>query len=82
MIDPRLIGWDRWMLILQKMLLTLNVIPLSLGGLMVIAGAVVGVISFRSASRAIGPRRSGVFVVAVALLICAAFLLTVVGIFM
>jgi hypothetical protein len=83
MIDPHLACWERWRLILEKMTLTLNVIPLTLGGVLTCGGVVATVVSLhRLAFGAIGPKRSAVFIVPVAMLTGATFLLALVGIFM
>jgi hypothetical protein len=81
-IDPRLAGWDRWRLILEKMILTLNVIPVALGGFMTLAGLAVVLTSLhRIAFGAIGPKQPALFIVSVAMLMGAAFLSALVAIF-
>jgi hypothetical protein len=83
MVDPRLAGWERWRLILEKLTMTLTAIPLTLGAVVICAGVGVTAVSLhRLAFGAVGPKRSAVFIILVATLTGAAFLLALVGIFM
>lgn len=49
MISPRIIGWDRWMLILQKMLLTPSVVVVFFGVLAVCIGIAIVTVSVEMA---------------------------------
>ena len=68
--------------IFENLFLTLNVIPLTLGSLMAIIGAVVAVMSLMMFRRAIGPKEPSVFIIAMPLLFCVAFLVALIAVFL
>jgi hypothetical protein len=51
MVGPRH-GWDRWLLILQKMFLRPEVVPVLLSAFLIGAGAILGVTSLNRLFRA------------------------------
>ncbi len=82
MVDPRLIGLERCTLIFQKMLLTLNVIPVSIGAILVISGFSLMVVGGRGGAKPIGTQQSSYLLITIVLTICAVFLLSLIAFFM
>jgi hypothetical protein len=79
MISSRLIGWDRWSIILQKMLLTPSAIVVFAGVIAIAVGVAVIAISLRTAFvlRAGHTRKIGSIVVLVAVMLSLIILLTI-----
>jgi hypothetical protein len=83
MVDPRLMGMDRWAVILEKMFLTLSVIPVAFGGMMIVAGITLATNSFwEIVTGNSAPKRPAIVAVMLALLVSAVALMGLATIFM